>query len=430
MSFLKKPILALVVMCSVLHSHSQTVTSPYSIIGVGDVENRNTGRTAGMASVSAAMRTTFNINTLNPASITAMPLHLFLFEVAGKGRSSRFRQPGVDTISKASTDFAFKRVSLAFKATKNMAFGLGLQPFSTTNYSFSSILSVGAGTAADVYERTVTGIGSMQELYFTQAYEFGKQDDLRRHDSVGHLSLGYTFSYLFGSVHQDLNYYNPFFNLNVTKQNSSYLRNPRLKFGAQYYSADNKAVQHRFGAFATLPVNLNVRNSYNITDGSTIVQDTVNLSNSSFKIPLMVTAGYSVTFNHKLTIAADYNFQQWKTQSYTVSGVNLAPSNRISLGAELVNNLQYAGQYFEKNYLQAGIFYENTYWQANNSRVNDFGVTFGGGTNFNKIHVFAGLELGVRGNTSKGQIQEIYQQLTIGVSFWDRWEKSGNLKYY
>lgn len=383
------------IMCSVFKSRSQSVTSPYSISGLGDIENRNIGRSAGMASVSAAMRYNLNINVLNPASLTAMPPHLFLFEVGAKGRSSRFIQPGIDTTSVASSDFAVKRVSLAYKATKKMSFGMGLQPFSNTNYNFSSVVPLPAGSAS--YLKTVEGIGSMQQLYFTQALELGN-----------HFSVGYTFSYLFGSQHQKVNYYDGAA-LNVTKENISYYRNPYFKMGFQYYSKVDKKVQHRFGAFASMPVTLDGNNTYNLTDGSTIVQDSIVVSNKPFKVPLMVTAGYSVTFNHSLTISADYNFNQWQSQTTPVAGLTLAPSNRVSVGFEkenlIIKNNQYKSYYF-----QGGLYYENTYWKVNNNYVTDMGFTIGAGTHIGKsfdgsgINVFGALEVGKGETTARGKL--------------------------
>lgn len=404
------------IMCSVLKGRSQSVSSPYSIGGIGDIENRNIGRSAGMASTSAAMRYDLNINTFNPASLTKMPLHIFLFESAGKGRSSRFIQPGIDTTSSTSTDFAVKRISLAFKATKKMAFSIGLLPFSTTNYNFTSLVPLPGGSSN--YLRTVSATGSMQQLYFSQALEVGH-----------HFSVGYTFSYLFGSQHQNVNYYDGSA-LNVTKQNIAYYRNPYFKLGLQYYSKDESKVQHHFGAFASIPVSLNGNTTYNLTDGATIVQDSIVVSNKPFKVPLMATVGYSVTFKHSLTISADYNFNQWKSQTTSVAGLTLAPSNRVSIGFEKVNNLVYNGFRFEKYYFQGGIFYENTYWKVNNNYVDDIGFTMGAGTNVGRsINIFGALEVGKRGNSSKGQITDIYQQFTIGISFRDIWEKSPYLKY-
>jgi hypothetical protein len=418
---LKKLTLALMIMCSVLKSRSQSVTSPYSIGGVGDIENRNIGRSAGMASVSAAMRYNLNINVFNPASLTAMPTHLFLFDVGAKGRSSRFTQPGIDTTSTASSDFAVKRVSLAYKATKKMAFSIGLQPFSSTNYNFNSVVPLPGGGSAS-YLRTVEGTGSLQQLYFGQALELGS-----------HFSVGYTFSYLFGSQIQNINYYDGSA-LNVTKVNTAYYRNPYFKVGLQYYSKPEKKVQHRFGAFASMPVTLKGNSTYSVTDGSTIVQDSIVINNTPFKVPLMVTAGYSVTFNHKLTFSADYNFNQWQKQTTPVAGLTLAPSNRVSLGVEKENLLIKNNQY-KPYYLQGGLFYENTYWKVNGNYVTDFGFTIGAGTNIGRsfdgsgINVFGALEVGKRGNSGKGQIGDFYQQFTIGVSFFNIWQKSIYQRY-
>ena len=82
---MKKKIVVAICICQAGLLDAQSVSSPYSIVGLGDIETRNVSRYAGMASVSIAQRSPGYINTFNPASLTAMPDHMVLFEVAGKG---------------------------------------------------------------------------------------------------------------------------------------------------------------------------------------------------------------------------------------------------------------------------------------------------------------------------------------------------------
>jgi hypothetical protein len=67
--------------------------------------------------------------------------------------------------------------------------------------------------------------------------------------------------------------------------------------------------------------------------------------------------------------------------------------------------------------------YENTGLVISGQSVKDLGMSFGLGLplsgNFSNINV--GFEFGKRGTASLGLIQENYANLTIGLSFNDRW---------
>ena len=56
-------------------------SSPYSRFGIGEIENQTLGRTASMGGISSGLRLPFEINMNNPASYSAIPRNIFLFQV-------------------------------------------------------------------------------------------------------------------------------------------------------------------------------------------------------------------------------------------------------------------------------------------------------------------------------------------------------------
>ena len=81
--------------------------------------------------------------------------------------------------------------------------------------------------------------------------------------------------------------------------------------------------------------------------------------------------------------------------------------------------------YFSKVVYRGGFRYENTGLVLNNEAIKDYALTLGlglplGGT-FSNINI--GLEFGKRGTTNAGLVQENYTNLSIGLSFNDKWFK-------
>jgi len=401
---------------AIIPSRAQTVSSPYSIIGIGDIEQRNVSKYAGMASVSIAQRSPFYINTFNPASLTAMPKHMVLFEINGKGRTASFRVPGTDTATSSTKDFTAKRISFAYKVSEKTAFSFGLQPYSSVNYSFSSIQKLGAD--ADAYLRTVTGSGGLNQAYISLARQLTKQ-----------FSVGVTSSYLFGSLNQKVNYYNSGLGLDITQDNNVYLRNFNFTGGLQYESSPEKKVQHRFGATATLPVNMLRSQSYKILEAGTDVTTEQITNTQPYNLPLKAGFGYSATFNKTVSLSADYTFQNWKNSTTPIANTSIIPSQRVAVGVEYGSIKKLDNYAFEKYFLQAGVFYENTYLKVAGNQLKDYGFTLGGGFNLGRINVYGAYELGRKGNYKLQQIAENYSQFSLGITFKDIWEKSRYARY-
>ena len=60
---------------------------------------------------------------------------------------------------------------------------------------------------------------------------------------------------------------------------------------------------------------------------------------------------------------------------------------------------------------------------VNNQAINDFGITFGLGlplgNNFSNVNL--GFELGRRGTTNAGLVEEDYFRINVGLSLNDKW---------
>ena len=77
----------LIILCSVKGVNAQNNTSPYSMLGIGDLENSYFDRTTGMANTGLAMASNRFLYQGNPASYSYLDDKIFNVEVASRFKS-------------------------------------------------------------------------------------------------------------------------------------------------------------------------------------------------------------------------------------------------------------------------------------------------------------------------------------------------------
>ncbi|MBS1562878.1 MAG: hypothetical protein JST39_00760, partial [Bacteroidetes bacterium] len=174
-------------------AYSQNTNSPYSVIGIGDIENNFYNRTSGMANTGYSYRNDRFIINNNPASYTALQRQYFNIELGGRAQFISYSGTPISAgTNSGSKDLAIKRLAVGTKINKWWASGVGLAPFSTTSYGFSYTKTIVGSTVG--IPATVDGNGSVNQVYWNNAFE-----------PIKHLSVGVTTSYLFGSLNQTEN---------------------------------------------------------------------------------------------------------------------------------------------------------------------------------------------------------------------------------
>ncbi len=93
-------VLMLFSICFVLNIQAQTTYSPYSMLGLGEIENRDYGRTSGMANIGIGIRDFDYLNPSNPAGISGLDSLKFIMDISVSGKQSYFS-------GKGKTDGAF-----------------------------------------------------------------------------------------------------------------------------------------------------------------------------------------------------------------------------------------------------------------------------------------------------------------------------------
>lgn len=384
---------------------AQNVTSPYSILGIGDVDARQPGRYFISGNTALARRDPWAYNASNPASISALPFKTMNFDVFMRGKVSTFLVPEADTATSPTKDFIVRRVSMAFKVSNTTGIAFGLQPYSAINYKFHETGSVADGTTS--YDKAIDGSGGINRVYFSVGKSVGKR-----------LSVGVTANYLFGSLQRTTQYTNSY--LNIRKQEYDFYWGGLFEAGVQYYSSAGKRWQQRLGATLSVSTRLRGQLQTEYIENNATIQKTID-DGREFKLPVSAGLGYSATHRNGLTLSVEGELSKWPYQKVDYTNSYSYPVMRASAGLEYsFKNKQVAG--LETGFLAFGLTSQNYYIRIRDKPLWDYSASLGGGINVARpLAVYAGIEIGKKGNKNTGQIQERYTQFVFGITLKDIW---------
>lgn len=423
---MKRTLTIILLSVSFLQVEAQTNNSPYSIFGIGDIEDSYFNRTSGLSNTGIAYRSSRYLINNNPASYSALDNDFFTGEVGGRAKLITYNGANVNTNSNQSFDITFKKVILGIKPSKHWGSSIGLVPFSSQNYEFNSPLSVN-GTSGVIANQFFQGSGGINKVYWGNSYEF-----------FHHLSLGVNVSYLFGSLQQKIIIQDPNQVELVSTNNNVNLTNFYFDYGMQFYGKVGNKWDYVLGAtFANKsPLNVEISQTVLNPDSSLLYSNIFPLS--TFNLPTSLGAGISLTYNKRYTLLADYKYQGWGSVNNTgyinsllnqtnYMNYSIQNSNKISVGFEMSKKKSIYNTLVEFAYYQAGFYYSNSYLNVYGQQIRDIGGTLGVGVNSKRTplaYAFS-VQYGVKGVATTQLIQEKYAGFTLSISYRDFWLTKG-----
>jgi hypothetical protein len=398
---------------------AQGNNSPYSLLGVGDLEDNFYNRTSGLANTGIAYRSgRFLINN-NPASYSALDNQFFAVEMGIRGSVINYYGQPVSTVDHQSGDITFRRLALGIKASKHWGTSAGLVPFSTQNYEFNFPTYLD-GSQNEIANSYYQGHGGINKVYWANSYEF-----------FNHLSLGVEASYLFGSLTQKeiLQNTGSGATLASTTRDIS-LRNLYMNYGLQFFGNVGKKWKYSVGATFANQSDLLAESNITVLGPDSSTLRSQELSQTYFTLPNTYGVGLSVTKNQKYTLLADYRHQAFADQHYATSNYNLVNSDKVSVGFELSKNQTFYNTKIERSYWQFGAYYGSSYLQVSGQQILDKGVTVGFGINpinyvKNPLAYSITLQYGIKGTQANQLVEQRYFNVTFAISYRDLWYTKG-----
>ncbi len=386
-------------------AQAQIVTTPYSKMGYGMLNDNVSSIQRSMGGVGYAMEGGRIINVMNPASYADVDSLTFLWDVGFDLSNLWSKENGKQGYNfGAGLDY----LTGHFKVSKGLGASFGLLPYSSVGYAYGGDIVGGSESRS--------GNGGLNQLYLGVGYE-----------PVKNLSVGLNIAYLFGTT----------LNTTLISSNSSsyFTRNMKVRdwntqVGIQY-SLPLFKNRDRLTVGATFQPKKSYHGHtwgtrYDTQDSKV---DTIGYTSmkGNYEQPYSIGVGVSYMLNHRLTIEADYTFQKWSSAKYTPIGGIEAQNTKFDDRWKLALGMQYTpnkrGSYFGAMSFRAGAFFNHDYMLFDQSHLRDYGLSVGVGLPApgSKTTINLGVEWRHREATPVSLISENYLNITIGVNFNELW---------
>ncbi len=408
---IKKIIISACFLFSIAIFAQEGTSSPYSFYGIGDVRFKGTIENQSMAGV-AIEQDSIHINLENPASFSNLKLTTFS---TGFTYATKKLKEGDQSASTRRTSLDYLVVGLPIH---KWGFGFGLIPYSSVGYKIETL-----STDTDPYNRRYSGKGGLNKAFLGVAYQLAPN-----------FSLGADAQYNFGRIEtSNIEIINGV-SSGTRELNEANLSGVNFNFGAMYQANITKKIKLFSSLNYTLESDLTSKNTRDIATvlyNSNFEVSSVDLldqqSNQSvLKLPSKLSVGAGVGETRKWLLGGQVVMGSVGNlvNSYNaMDNVSYQKSVKYSVGGYYIPSYNSFSSYAKRIVLRAGLKYEKTGLVINSESINDMGVTFGLGFpitgSFSNVNL--GFDLGKRGTTSSGLVQENYANIRIGFSFNDKW---------
>ncbi len=388
--------------------------SPYTRFGYGELADRSFGAGRAMGGVGIGLRSSKQIDPLNPASYTSMDSLTFIFDFGVAGQVS-WLDDGTHTRRDMTGNIDY--IALQFPVTRRIAMSAGLIPYSFVGYDFGSYVS---DTDAP-YTGKYLGSGGLNEVYLGASIDIWKK----------RLSVGANAGYFFGNITHQQNVLFPTgsMNNNVINEQKFTVRDFKWDFGLQYTHPLSRTQRLVFGLIYSPANQLNTKAYENETVGNGPMK-TDTIAGAEFDIPDSYGAGVSYVKDNKLTVAADFLYETWSKAKFYGTTDNFKNRYKVSAGAEYIPDGG-SRKFLSRVRYRAGLKYSDSYLRINT--VEENGQT---GFGYNEYGASVGLGLPMLDNRSlvnlsfeyvrlkpesKLMIDEQYFRFTVNYTFNELW---------
>jgi len=419
---IKKIIVSICLLFSLVSFAQEGTSSPYSFYGIGDVRFRGTIENRSMAGLSV-VPDSIHINLQNPAMYSS--LKLTSFSVGGTFSVNQLKTNQKDEKAQRTTlDYLAIGIPL-----KKLGLGFGLIPYSSVGYNIKNSIYVPAGRTDNYYK----GTGGLNKVFFGFGYQIAKN-----------FSFGADVQYNFGKI--DTRNLATQFTLNSSgnyeqvqystrETNSSSASGVNFNTGLSYNTKINKNISVfsslTYSPEATLTLNNErfiaiVQSIDGVIDAVVGEEQEIIVTDTKLKMPSKFSFGLGVGDTKKWVIGSELTFQgtsNFGNRFNDIDNVTYENATRFTVGGYYIPNYKSFTSYFERVVYRGGFRFENTGLVINNQPIEDAAVTLGLGLPlrgaFSNVNV--GFELGNRGTQKGGLVREHYMNFSVGLSLNDRW---------
>jgi len=367
---------------------------------------------------ATAFSSPYFINPANPASYMALDSNSFVFDGAFNLRSGVLKTTDQSQKTRFGT---LSNLYFAFPVTRWWRASVGLMPYSHVGYEMQSDQVIeNIGEVLNTY----SGNGGINQAYIGNAFSPFKN-----------FSLGVNMSYLFGNITKERSTRFPdsVAYVNSMLRSTARLSKLNFDFGMQYRIdlKENRYIQLGVTYKPTQTIDgyaekIAYSYTYDYNQNKETIDDTASYevgNNGEVILPTALGAGFLIGSTNRWFATADVNWQKWSQFRYLGNNPNLKDNLRLSIGGQYRPSAVDIGKYYQRINYRAGFRFEQSYLENENTRIKDFGVTFGVGlpTKKSRSTMNLAVEVGTQGTTEHGLVKENYIRLTFGAALQERW---------
>lgn len=435
-------------MCVLKTQAQGTIYSPYSTVGLGEVNNSEHPTSFGMGNTAITLADSTMLNFLNPASYSTLGDGQPLFSLGLNARISTFTQ------TNASQDFTSASVNhfaLGFTLKQRYGLAFGLRPFSSKGYSITE--GVKAGT--DSIINTYLGTGGTNQFFVgLSAYLF-------KNESTA-ISLGTNLSYLFGATNNERR--SQLYNSNSTYGGVDWNRYvvSSFHFDLGLFMKKTFNERHTFVIASTIDPSQKItadreKALFFGVLGNPTKYDTISLSptvSGSFKMPTTFTIGGSYTYwftsglsrkyirNSEIALHVNYSSTDWNNYSteFESTALSLQNSANLSIGLQFIPERKFTENTVNTSFIsriryRAGFYQNSLPYSFNGEQFLERGYTLGFGIPIiaqqSLSNLNFGFSYGTRSTHQTGSFNQAYYGIQFGItiapSIFERWFRKRRL---
>jgi len=414
---IKDIIVIAILFISTLSFSQATNSSPYSLFGIGDQANLKTVEEMSMGQMGGTLNSEYQLSFTNPASYGSLKWTTYVF--AGGNKTNYVDDGEREQTSSAA---ALSYIALGIPIRGNQGMVMGLQLNSAVGYSLVDQTFDADGELSEIDR--YYGNGGTNRVFLGYGYQF-----------PFNFSAGVELAYVFGGI--DNNVLNRRNNVQLATQHltDSRITGTSAKLGLHYAPKISDKLRLKVGLSADLPSTMNEDGAVllytivNDEDAIGIPVDTISSSDykATIKSPLKTAISAGFGEDNKWFIGAEYTFQnpiEFSGGIYEdATFYRYDKFSNISVGGFFTPNLMSISNYFNRVTYRAGFNYQKTGLLVNETEINEYGISFGVslpmGLKISNVNL--GFELGKRGTTDNGLIEEDFFNFRLSLSLNDKW---------
>ena len=377
---------------------------------MGFAENQAMGG-AGVASSMGIY-----VNNTNPALLARNKYTIFSMGMLGQRKGLKTEEE-----SKHSFAMNLNYINLAFPVKKHWSMGIGLQPYSYTDFKLKSLKTSVPGDTTN-YITNFAAKGGVNKIAFNNAFEIGKE-----------LFFGLETSILFGQNTREsdaqLQNDGQFYKVNFTETQN--LRGLYYRLGAawRHKYKEDRFINLGLAWEANNKINNNrLRTTQTTAIDGTILNNPDTLANSiidkKITLPSDLRFGFSLEHSLKSTIYADLSLHNGASFR-NIMGENegLRNSYTVSIGGEYFPSFT-STKFLKRTAYRVGLNYGSTPYShiKTGKQLNNMSLSFGIGLPLrNSSLLNISYITGRKGTKADGGVLENYNRISLGFSLNDVW---------